>query len=466
MLQLKTMIRFCFTTSHPVGAYQKSDGEWTVDGVGADAYLDGVKTLVLVTRPYNTSIYFTTDTNECLDRLTNNESDLSTVYLPIQEFTDGYFVPHPLIGGRLQFIAAYNISDSDQPGEDVATVVDNFQLLDYEVYACSFFLLLSFILFIIARIWLFTSISHIKRSSRLRRIMAEVGKIFFYTSTRFKFITALYSMLAFYIMTSFLSVYKTSRVIVDRPFLPKSYQDSLDHESSFAFLYDQISNVSSEFRAAPASSLRGKLWKKLTDAHRENDFENMDDPTQFAQLVHNMVFEITQRNSIFIAAPIIIPLLKSAGCGLSQENELHVIKVFADPSEPEFNYGNAVRKNSPFVDFIADRLLILLESSIAAHGFELGFDQFEATARIAGTSKSHQWKQRVVCDHENAFIVEPEVQAIALHYFGSFFSSTLVIWAIALVINHSQIIRAKRRKSKRSTRYTRRSTIFTEKFSL
>lgn len=435
------MIRYCFPTGTDIKAYKKSTGQWTVDGIGAEAYIDGITTTLRSYKPFNTTFYFTPETNECLERLSNNESDSSSVFLPIETIAAGYFVPHPLFSGRLQFVSGYNVSEGVIKEKDSATVAANFFLLEAQVYFWSLILFTSFISFIAFRVTLmYLNVRRLRRLPLIYAIKRQISKMIYRSSIRFKLITMLYCILYFYLVTSFLCVYKTSQVIVEKPFYAKSYQESLEHATSLAFYYDQFSDVSSNFKNAPRNSLRGKLWAKLHATGRQDDYSAAKmDPSSVPGLLKKGADEMNVLKGICIVAPLIGPLLKSTACGFSPENELWIVKLIADPIEPEVIYGHAIAELSPFAHFIARKIQFLSETRVIARGFELGLDQSAASAELAATSAHHRWRQKVVCENENAFTSHPRVPAISFFYFRSFFAVCISVWFCALVLNWLQI---------------------------
>ena len=66
-------------------------------------------------------------------------------------------------------------------------------------------------------------------------------------------------------------------------------------------------------------------------------------------------------------------------------------------------------------------------------------DLSEVINPFMGTNRTHQWRQKVACDDENAFIPEGEVKAIPLSYFTSFFAACSAVWLIAIIINCVEI---------------------------
>lgn len=435
------MIRFCIASANPIEIHRNADAKWSVEGIAAEFYLDG---MILAERSYpflNVTFYLTTSTDECLERLAKNQSDSTSVFMPIESISPDYYVPHPLIAGKLAFVTGYNMTDGDRKVEDTATVATNLELLHAEVYIWALMLIVSFIMFIITRISVLSSpFQRINPRAFIKVVRREVCRVFYHVSVYFKLITLLYSVLCFFILTSFLCLYKTSHVIIEKPFYVKSYQESLEHKTSLAFQYNQFANVTRIFENSPKESLRGKLWAKLVASGRKDDYSAIaSNPERMPFLLDKGANELNVRKSICVAAPLISPLLKSIACGFSPQNELWIAKIISDASESEVIYGHAIRAESPYKKLNAARLQLFFETNIIAHNFELGLDQSAAMAELKGTNKKHQWRQKVVCENENAFALDPEVRAIPLLYFHSFFEACVAVWLFAFIFNFMQI---------------------------
>lgn len=454
------MIRYCISTATPVRAVQKPSGEWTAEGIAANNYIEQMQFTETFCRPYNVSFHLTSKAEECLNRLEENLTDSTSVFMPIDSISNYFIVPQPLFAGRLQYVTGYNVSDKMQDEDDSATVASNADLLDIEVYLWALFLLTSFITFIVIRvILLYSSGSFYLRMTLVQKIMKQLGRVFYQNSVRFRWITLLYTLLCFYMVTSFLCLYKTSHIIVEKPFYAKSYQESLDHPSSLAFYYDQFSVISTIFKNSPPDSLRGKMWAKLAATGRQDDYSGSAmNPANLPAVLKKGSEEMTVRRGICLAAPLIIPLIRSLACGFSPEDQLWIVKMIADPSEPEVIYGHAISLFNRMPRSFSVKMRSLFETHFLARAYTNGLNQAELAAGMVGTSKHHQWKQNVVCEDEDAFAVQPTVHAITLHYFRSFFTACLVVWLIAFLINTSHMTCLKRQSSSKTGGLMKRDT--------
>ena len=437
------MIRFCMSMTIPVKAKKKSNGKWFVDGPIGGELIEALELREEISKPSNASFYMATEASECLDRLENNMSDSTNVLLPIDSVSSGFRVPQPVSAGTLSFVTGYNVTEGEQDIEDTATVLTNADLLKPEVYCWSLFLVALFVAFMVLRIIMFRQLAkRYARMSPVLMIRRQVSRMFYYNSERFKWITLLYSLLCFIMVTLFLCLYKTSHIIIDKPFYPKSYQESLDHPSSLAFCYDQFSVVSTAFKNAPPDSIRGKLWAKLLASGRQDEFSGASiKAAPLSSIIQSATEGVVVNRNIIIVSPLVINLMRSGLCGLSLEGELWIIKSVVDPIEKEVIYGYAQSRDFhlPWFSF---RINALYETGYLAHTYEKQIDQSKQAGNLVGTNNSHQWRQSVVCYDEDAFASGPVVKAISLPYFAPMIKSILIVWLLALILHFFQILHA------------------------
>lgn len=435
------MIRYCISTATPIELVKKSNGEETASGIGADFHIEQMAIRKIISRPFNVTFYFTTEASNCLERLKNNLSDLSTTFMPIQSISPYYHVPQTLFSGKIQFVTGYNMSEGEQAMPDTATVYTNADLLKPSVYLWATLLLASLIAFVSFKVTLFCQKTSTNRMPITSMIKKQLARVFYHDSERFKWITLLYSLLCFFLITSFLCLYKTSHIIMEKPFHAITYQESLDHPSSLAFYYDQIAVVSSDFKNAPVDSIRGKLWAKLNATGRQDDYAGAaTNMRTLPAVLTKGSQEMTVRRGICIASPLIIPIIKSVACGFSPDGELWVVKIFADPIESEVIYGHAFGNHFTLPPKLPSAMKSFFETHFLAREYALAFDQRALSAQLVGASQSHQRKQNILCDDEKAFAPEPYVHAISLSYFTSFIETILLVWIFAFILNIFQIL--------------------------
>ena len=376
----------------------------------------------------------------CFNRVLTNESDFTNAVYPLQEMPSHIRTMLPMFAEKAEFITGYNRSEGEQRARDSATVFTNSDLLHADVYmwaAALFFLLIGFI---VTRVFLQFSL----RNWTLRRLMKdsltvirrEMSRVFYYSSDHFKLVTLLYAPLIFPLTTTFLCLFKTSHIVIERPFYPETYFQSLNHRTSLAFFYDQFHPVSSSFREAPRSSIKGQLWNKMIESDRKDlfDFSSYDSAAVLLKLRHGAV-DLMVNKSIYFAASLIMPSLKTFFCTFSPEDQLYFIRKMADHDEAESIYGSLIPRALSQGHLIEQRFTRTFESNFLPHHMETLNDPSGILNPLMGTSESHSLRQKVACEDEDAFNPESQVKAIPLFYFKSFFAACAVVWVIAIIFN-------------------------------
>ena len=444
------MIHHCAIATSNVNAVQRPDGSWTAEGVAAEKFVDTILLMERAAKPANSTFYVTLNADECLQRIMKNESYFSNVFIPLHTVSPYFHATVTILTGINQFISGYNTSENLQSAEDQATVFTNVGLLDPDVYLWSVVLLISLFCFTVSRVFIhYQALIRWRRvKMSLRQIIArELTGVFYLSNDHFKLITLLYAIFSFYLVTSFLCIYKTSHVIAEKPFYPTSYLESLEYKTSLAGFYNQFVVVSKGFEDAPPRSLRGRLWKKLMASGQQNPFRVGQESASLATLptfMSRITVAVVSYKWIGVASSITIPLLKSLACGFSPEGQLWFLKVFSDPSEQEVIYGYATAKHFLGAHKIRRNLQRAFEGDIMRQHYRTSTDVTHIANRYAATSKQHQWKQYLACNHEDALIPDVQVHAVPLSYFCSFFSACAVVWTAAFIINLSQIMYSKR----------------------
>lgn len=453
---LKKMLRFCIGTAADWKFVHRPDGQWSVEGIAAGRVSELIVYFEKFISPYNISFYKTSSTDLCAERLLSNQSDISFTNIPMATTSPYYHVPQPSLSGKLQFSTGYFRADEEQRGEETATALSNVHLLDVKVYLSVLSLFTSFFLFIAARILILSRRNNIR--SKLSFIGREITRVIHHTSENFRLITLLCSVLLFYLVTSFLCLYKTSQIVVPRPFYPKSYQESLDHATSIAYLIDEVSHVSDSFKNAPVDSVKRKIWQKSNSSGKYNLFSPESYDLDNVGPLIDLFNQELARGSIFVASTLSSLLIKSFACGVSRENELFVLKMLSDPLEKEIIFGIPVRNNFSLTSYYQFRYRRQFENLVLDVMWARLFDLTDMAGELAATSFSHLWRQKVVCQDENAFAPVVQVHAIPVRYFNSSFKVCLCIWLVALfmhIIQCSSYCMLSRKKRRR--RRTRRN---------
>ena len=325
------MARVCMVTTTGITATRREDRSWKVDGFAADRHKAVLILWDEVFQSTNTTFHLTMSPDECLQRLETNQSDFSNALIELHKTPPEFHQTQPMFAERVQFVSGFSMKDGESLAKDDATVFSNSDLLKPAVYLCASALFILLMGFVFARILM---LSYMRQEAflRLRKkkitpafmIRREIGRVCYNSTENFKLIALLVSVLMFYMTTSFLCLYKTSQVVIEKPFYPKTYEESFNHKTSLAFFYDQFLAVSGRFSDAPPGSMQRKLWHKLVASGRENDFNPAaNSPSQILSLFENGGPEITQNKSIFIGASLLIPVVNTLACASSPVDQIH-----------------------------------------------------------------------------------------------------------------------------------------------
>ena len=442
----------CLTDTTGVNPVQKEDGTWALVGLGANRYMETTDILQRLIRSFNTSYYVSNSPEECYDRLVRNESDFSNTFFSIRIVSPAMRTMLPIFVEKVEFLSGYIITDGKWDMEETASVITNVYLLDFDVYLWALVLFVSLVLFVIARVVMF-SVMRQEIWTKLKRkgvspgyvIRRELSRVYYNSSDQFKWISLLLTMLVFYLVTSFLCVYKTSHVIIFKPFYPESYQQSLDWDTSYGYYYDKFHPVSGGFQDAPSDSLKGKIWSKsMTSDHNQLFNLSVANPAAIVYLLLRGTSHVMDSKSIYLASTVTMPILKTSSCAASPEDKLYLEYQFSDPSEEESIVGNLLGQAVPNQELVEKRIRHVFEAHLLPYHMKTVFDVFDEVGSMMGTSKSHQWRQKVTCENPNAFLPEAQVKPIPFSYFSTFFAACGLVWFIAFIIHFSQISRKKR----------------------
>lgn len=446
------MFRYCFAT--PVSLHVKDqNGVFSFSGLAGARVTQGFEVIRQLIEPYNLShVHAATEPGECFERMEKNLSDISNMLVPLDRLPPYLRVAQVMFAGKVQFLTGYRTKVNADIGRESATVFSNFHQMNLYVYLWALCSLISFFLFISLRVLLFTRLSasisrrhvHPKGQTVLRVIVRQIDKMLNHSHDRLRLITLLYSLLCFFIVTVFMILYKTTHVIVERQKFPTSYQESLDHETSVPFFYDQWANISDSFREAPADSLKGKMWAKLLASGKQKD-HSISQKTQLGfglmEFLRKLKIEFWETKMIVLSLSLMMPMIKSVACGLGPDDELWFPQVHSDRSESEQLYARTMINDFSHAKFYINRLQRSFESHSLAHLYSVSMDATDIIHRFhANSSSAHLRMQKIACKDDTAFQSQPRVRAIPLSYFASFFTAYSIICLSALLLNLMQII--------------------------
>lgn len=433
------------------------------DDVKQNSYADeksgeGRKIINQVTQA-NNSFYFSKRIEECLERLKNNQSDFSTSMVSYYENLDGFTVPVQLMPSMTQFVSGYKLNLTNVKPHDCATVYANIQLLHPFVYLASFLFILSAIFVVATGIWI--QFKNKEQIGKLRlnklsnffifnHLMKELFFVYNGSSRHFRFISFLLKILSFYLVVSFNSLYKTSQVIVDEPFVIKDYKMLLDDEQSLPIFYDVLSITSKNFKTAREGTLREKVWSKLIKSKSPlNEQIITGEKNIDLEFLHNLMEKLNYNHFIVIGNTKIIQSAHTFLCSSSPESELWRLFMFTDESESEDLFGYPLSIHYSDERSFIRSMRKYFESHLSARFYQKLIEKSKKYIySLLAISYKHQLEQTHVCSSE--FKLDPEltVPGVSLKYYTSFFVTLIVLLVFSFIVNICEELSFKDKKKK------------------
>ena len=454
---MSKLLRICSTIPVQSQPQKRPDGSYFYDGVASRV---GNEMLDLLGRTVkNFSLFATISTDECVKRLKNNETDMSTSAFMFSEDSPYYQVPVPMFDSKIVFMAGYDLKGKTFQPKEYGTVFTNISLLEAPVYLWALFLVVS----LIAVIWASTLV-HSRQRSKLRRnrlsnstkknrsiknrlimrCLRRTRLVLDGKSEKLRLITFLCVILSFYLTTCFMILYKTSRIIVEQPYVVTNYEQLINDRTAIPGFYDFKISVSHKFRDAPNGTRRAKVWSKLIEA-RENASEFITYGFKVSELQKStakIFMEMERNHSVIIASSTVVKILKNWFCTTSfLTNEIRRLMIFSDSSEGEDIFGYAVSKLFPkeYETFFMARLRWLVESNIVLHYYSWASNMKSEAKFLNFVDRTHQVEQDRVCSEDFSPEMDINVKAICPEYFLSFFAFMLCLFFIAYAVNLFEI---------------------------
>lgn len=397
----------------------------------------------------NNTFFYSTKTEECLERLKNNQSDISTSTSSYFENLDGYTVPVPMFANKIRFIAGYKLDFAAVKPEECATVMDNVQLLGPFVHLASLALIFSSVLVVLAGILMQLQYKEnkIKGRSRhlsnyllmkyvMKQLMKELSLIYNGKSHHFKWIGFLFTMLCFYLVLSFNSLYKTSQIIVNEPYVIKDYRMLLEDKTSLPIFFDSVASASTIFKSAGKNTPRGKIWSKLINSRTDIKQNIVPGGADFnPDYVKQLVARMNDSHDIFISTTLPVTFMHAGFCCFSPESELWKLNIFTDDSEKEDLLGYPVSNYYPNERSVTRSMRLYAESYLSEQ-FLINYIAFfqDQMYTLFGSSVKHQFEQNLVCSPEFKLDAELDVEAIGFGYYRSFFITLLAVLFLSCLV--------------------------------
>ena len=431
------------------------NGKYEVDGHGSEAYMEFINISNQLFS--NNTFYITNNREENFQRLATNQSDFLSALASLNANSATYSVPVPMVTPRIGFLTGYSMYEKSPETKECADVFGNFTLLKPSIYAWSCLLILLMMLVVFIR----TSIRvhHFKLLSRkfvrLSRhphpalktnFFGEVSRIFYGKSRNSKLIGFSFVLLSFYLVKFFGILYKTSHIIMEEPFVVRSYQDLLSDKDSLPGFYDAVANVSRKFRDAPSDSLRGKIWAKLINSKVNLDKfirrgNSSKTGTATFHVIKERFREMNDHHYVLFSTTDTLDMLKRMYCSTSDEGKLRRMFVFIDRSEEEEDLqGFPMSIFCPHPKLFARRIRRLYESLILFQFKKRVLDDVNLGYILSGADKKHQNQQNLVCSEEYSFEADIQIQSIKWNYFSSFFYFIFALFHIATATSVYEVL--------------------------
>lgn len=374
---------------------------------------------------------------ECLERLGANDSDFASgMFSYFSQSADGYTVPVPMFVSIANILTGYKITHSKDQTISCASVFDNLSFLEPPVYMVSLLLLVLLIaiicLTVAARFHHSYSVNRIISTGNVQRrwtrlLTKTANEVHTLTRRRestFKLISVLYSVLSFYLITSFMCLYKTSQVILVKPPIVTSYEQLLQSTHSVPIFYDVLFQVTDEFKNAVASSFESRVWQRLQRSPRAKRLIVTGDNqgAEIISLLRVCFSRIVNEHDVIIAKSLMVKMIKTLTCASSPESEKWRLMVFVDKNARESLLGYALSRTYTHPRYFSERMRILFESKLIHHYFDIATDASWLAYLLTGASKRHQQEQNYACSDEFTLKSQDGTPAITVAYFTSFVS--------------------------------------------
>lgn len=391
------------------------------------------------------------DYEVCEEELASNTTDLSTeLYLTSEKYTN-FTIPAPSWAQKAVMLGAYDMANVTK--YEMASALTSYRLLETAVYMATGTLLLILLLALIA----FSLFKHHRRVEallmmensangfdrdliRMKRqlltqkgftigmVKNQVSSFFKGSGCDFKWIGFLVTMLIFYVVFYFNSVYSTSSIVLRGPKLLTTYSEVAEHPTASAYFSDFMLKVSTNFKNAPASSVKGRIWKKHFMLQKEGSGSG------YAGLIIQCYLDMRDKKSVTLASSMVLPIAKGTFCALSPPEELRYIKVSADQSEHENVYGFALSVHFKSVKKVIAGLRLIEQSDVYSTLVAKAADQyFDMSRMLMGKSKGEVLRQQKACDGQLTVQVEP-LQPVKLRFWFSLIRFLLGVQLIALLV--------------------------------
>ena len=377
---------------------------------------------------YNRSYFITTTADICLESVRYNESDFTTqLSFYGEETSSRILVPVPTISMKTSILSAYDLLKITS--RERATALSNFSRFEIPVFVYLFFLVLSFTLAIGLSVFIsWYRVELIRRMTFSYRRRPHEFRVFWRqpkafspkkagmtelidrtwrgfvsvmtgSSSTFKWISFLFSLLNLFMIGSYYGAFSTSNVIAEERHIIKTYGQLLKDPTALIYFYDQQSDSASLFRRSHANSLRGRVWRKLTrQPGRVEDYIIKGLGPNFIGLLKSSFNSMEQLGSVVITTTYSNTIFSWVLCGCSPEDELWRMIDFVDPSEKEKLEGWSVSALSNQIHYLTLKFRRLVDSGLIHSLIDKGVSSgLDFSSQFVGASAHHKLEQSRAC---------------------------------------------------------------------
>lgn len=427
----------------------------------------------------------------CLERVKKNESDL-TIQLTFygDELDTRLAIPVPSVSMKTCIVSGHDLLKINYL-LDHATALSNFTCFEAPVflYLSSLLILFAFVVGIavyvntfktvLIRRWLYIhrrdphefrvfrrpSNPIASKRSMVSHVMYQTWKgclsVVNSSSSRFKWLSFLFSLLYLFVVESYNGIYSTSSIVAEERHIIKSYEQLIDDPLAQTYFYAEQSDSVSTFRNAHPNSLKGRVWRKLTrQPGRTQNYIIRSLNEDFFQKLQNIFMNMDQLHSVVITTTFSNEILSWLLCGCSRDGELRRMIKFIDPSEREKLGGWTASADTNKVHYFTIKLRRLIDSglydSLLVRGVRSGL-YFKS---LLNNSIQHDLEQSRVCIQESTIREASTVtKDVGYRYYVSTQYMCLTLLAIAsllLLIERLMIFIGKRKYRSKVKRNPRR----------
>lgn len=332
------MVRLCL----PWGGFIKYENRSGLHKFeGSAMKVDGAKTLFYYLKP--SQMVVVRSSSNCLKRLKNNLSDVILQgFSPKEGFY--YYVPEVTHAKTPAILSGYEVNEyiknQTNKGFSKYGLLENYKAFDGEIYAAIFLLFLTVVL----TKWFFNCLfrSNIifpwKRGPRKRLRMRK--------RLHFQMLDFVKSLSFFLVSNAFFSLYSTSQVITEKPFVISDYESLIRSNISIYLLMS--ANIDEYFKPSEMNIKNNDMTYRFFNYFNKKKFSRSkdwanDDFFKYIFRFNNFAKNLADKKYVFMSHYDGARHLRSRLCASTWPNEYFRVFLFRDPSQREVLVGNAFR---------------------------------------------------------------------------------------------------------------------------